>query len=70
MSINKNNPIEIPTVVVKPQPWQLAYSVLPRDVKNRVYDIVRNQVKDVAENPYEEEYLAAKKEFESLGRNY
>lgn len=70
MPINKNNPIEIPAVVVKPQPWQLAYSVLPRDVKNRVYDIVRNQVKDVAANPYEDEYLAAKKEFEPIGRDY
>ena len=26
MPINKNNPIEIPTVVVKPQPWQLEFT--------------------------------------------
>lgn len=70
MPINENNPIEIPTIVVKPQPWQLAYSALPQDVKNNIYSIVKNQIKDVATNPYKEEYLAAKKEFDPIGRNY
>ena len=70
MPINKSNPIEVPEIIVVPSPWQLAYSALPKDVKQRIYDIVRDRIEGTATNPHKEEYDAAKKEFEKIGGNY
>ena len=75
MNVNsKNNEIldggAIETVVVTPSTWQLAYNALPKDVRQRIYNTIRDKIKDTTSNPHKEEYDAAKKEFEKLGDNY
>ena len=71
MVINEQNPIKIPTIVVTPEPWQIAYSKLPDNIKDRIYNILRSRVENTATNPRKEELdNAANAHGEMLVSNY
>lgn len=59
--------VNIDPVTITPEPWQYALRDFPlKKYKNQIYSQTRNELRDVVDNPYQEEYNEAHNAWKKL----